>query len=104
MIHSLLPDPEGSDRKLEVVTLENKSSVEVCMDGWSLRDADNHAVDLTGSGTIPPGKTLEIVRDGSPLSLNNDGDTITLFGPGTAHVDGFGYDSSKEGVTIRTGH
>lgn len=103
VIESLLPDPVGSDRTFEEVTLKNKGSAAVSLSGWSLRDADNHFVDLSELGSIAAGASLKIVRNGSPLSLNNDGDTIRLLGPNNEQVDSFAYTGSSEGQVIQTG-
>jgi hypothetical protein len=59
---------------------------------------------LQSPGTIPAGKSVTIRRNGMPMSLNNDGDTITLIGPGNQPKDTFTYPSSQPGVLINTGH
>jgi len=79
IITRLLPDPVGSDTENEIVTLKNKGSVAISFQGWTLKDADDHTMSLGGI-SIEPGKELKIIRQGSPLSLNNNGDTIRLFG------------------------
>ena len=48
--------------------------------------------------------TLQACRNGSPLSLNNDGDTVTLLGPNNEVIDSFNYADSSEGQVIQTGH
>ena len=78
VIASLLPDPRGSDREKEVVTLRNDGAFAVPLAGWTLRDEDGHFVHLGIHGSLAPTETLDVVRSGSRLSLNNDGDEIRL--------------------------
>jgi hypothetical protein len=104
VVESLLPDPIESDFEFEEITLKNKSAAEVSLIGWTLRDKSNHMMDLSPLGSIPAGQSKKIVRNGSPLSLNNDGDTITLLGPSNQEVDSFAYTSSSPGQVIQTGH
>jgi endonuclease/exonuclease/phosphatase family metal-dependent hydrolase len=77
VISRLLPDPAGRDIDNERVTLKNKSPTAVSLQGWTLEDADGHTVRLDGV-SLSAGAELAIVRLGSPLSLNNNGDTIRL--------------------------
>ena len=44
------------------------------------------------------------LRNGSPLSLNNNGATVKLLGPGNEMVNEFTYTDSAEGQLILTGH
>lgn len=104
VIESLLPDPIESDFEFEEVTLRNKSTADVSLAGWSLRDRSNHVMVLGPQGSIPAGESKKIVRNGSPLSLNNDGDTITLLGPNNEEVDSFTYTGSSPGQMNQTGH
>ncbi len=104
VIESVLPDPIGNDRQLEETTLKNKSGNPVSLSGWSLRDGDNHVVDLSGQGEILPGMSLVIVRQGSSFSLENNGDSIRLVGANGEVVDSYIYSDSSEGQQIHTGH
>ena len=104
VIESVLPNPFGNDRQLEEITLKNKSSAVVHLNGWSLRDKDNHIMDLSGHGSIATSQSLKILRNGSPFSLNNNGDTVKLLGPNNEEFDIFTYAGSSEGQVIETGH
>lgn len=103
VIASLLPDPVGSDVQNEVVTLRNDSASPVSLAGWRLRDADGHFVELGIHGTIAPLATLDIVRNGSRLSLNNDGDTIRLLDADGVTVDEVSYEAVALGQVVQ-GH
>ena len=103
VIASLLPDPDGSDKQNEVVTLRNDSASTVSLSGWTLRDASNNFVNLTIQGSIAPMETLDIVRKGSRLSLNNNGDTIRLLDDNGATVDEVTYGPVAEDEVV-VGH
>jgi len=98
VIASLLPDPVGSDRQNEVVTLRNDSAAPISVDGWRLVDADGHFDTLLG--TIPPFSTMDVVRNGSPLSLNNDGDVIRLMDADGVVVDEVAYGAAAQGEVV----
>jgi hypothetical protein len=56
------------------------------------------------TGSVNAGESITIRRNGMPMSLNNNGDVITLVGPGNQSQDAFTYTSSQPGVVIQTGH
>ena len=105
VIASVLPDPtDGPDSLNEAVTLRNRSGSPVTMAGWILKDTNNLAWTLSSLGTIDAGQSKTIVRKGMPMSLNNGGDKIALFGPGNQPKDTFAYPASQPGIAIATGH
>jgi endonuclease/exonuclease/phosphatase family metal-dependent hydrolase len=77
VISRLLPDPAGRDVDNERVVLKNKGQAAVTLQGWTLEDADGHSVRLDGL-SVNANAELVILRLGSPLSLNNNGDTVRL--------------------------
>ena len=81
-IAALLPNPSGEDWGNEQVTLVNVTNKPVSLRGWSLWDKARHGYGL--SGTIPANGRLVITMRISTMSLNNDGDTITLLEGDTA--------------------
>jgi len=103
VIESLLPNPARIDAELETVTLRNAGSDAVSLVGWRLRDRNGGEWDLTTVGTLGPGQSTTVMRNGV-MSLNNAGDEITLLDAGNVTVDVFEYDCSSEGVVIPTGH
>lgn len=78
-IASCLPDPEGTDRGRETVTLRNRGRSDGVLDGWSLKDRVGHQDSL--SGTVPSGGATVIKLSGQGVKLNNTGDEIFLFNP-----------------------
>jgi len=102
VIQSLLPNPVGDEADDEELTLRNTGTATIMLDGWTLRDADNHEMPLTGQ--IAGGASRAFLRDGAAITLNNAGDTITLFSPGSQPQDSYTYSGSHEGLRINTGH
>lgn len=104
VIESLLPDPVGSDRELEEVTLRNDGSASVSMDGWLLQDESGRVWALVSLGTLAPGESATIRRQGMPMSLNNGGDEIRLLDASHEERDRFRYGATAESVVVQTGH
>ena len=105
VIESILPNPtNGPDRIFEEVTLRNNGALDINMDGWFLRDANNRVWALSELGTMAPGYSATIRRNAMPMSLNNNGDTIILIDPSSSERDSFTYFSSQANIRIQTGH
>ena len=104
VIERLLPNPVGSDTDLESITIANRTGSSILLSGWMLRDASGRVWALDGSGSIPANQALRIVRNGMPMSLNNEGDLIQLIGPDNTIIDEFQYVGSLEGIEIMTNH
>jgi hypothetical protein len=98
VIQSLLPNPVGDDNANEEVTIKSNALNPITLTGWKLRDQDGYEWAL--SGTLRAGATKVIKRSGMRMSLNNNGDTISLVDPHGAVVDVLTYTSSTEGIRI----
>jgi hypothetical protein len=61
IISAILPDPVGSDRINESVTLQNKSSVDIQLDNYRLIDDSGRLWLLTG--VLEPNETVEVLRN-----------------------------------------
>ncbi len=75
------PDPLGDDFTEEQITLKNEGVAPVNLSAWKLRDLAENSWPLDGLGTIGPGSTVTIKRNGAPMALNNGGDTVELVAP-----------------------
>ena len=104
VIESLLPNPDGTDRINEEVKIRNNFGSAVSMEGWILEDESGRVWTLVSLGSINPGQSVTIRRNGMPMSLDNDGDEISLFNASHQLVDQFSYSGSQRGVWIQTGH
>lgn len=99
-ISSLLPDPPGPDSGNEWVKLMNDGHTEVDRNGWTLRDAGNNAVGLSGS--IASGEVRQVDLAHGQMPLNQNGDKIALLNPAGNEVDSVEYTSGQvsSGVPI----
>jgi beta-lactamase superfamily II metal-dependent hydrolase len=104
VIESFLPNPDGSDRINEEVTLRNDSGSAASMEGWTLEDESGRIWALVSLGNIDSAQSETIRRNGMAMSLNNSGDKISLFNANHLLVDHFTYTGSQRGVWIQTGH
>ena len=101
-ISELFPNPIGGnfvEERNESATLENFGSETVDLDGWLLRDRNNSTWSLSGS--IPPGQTITFRRNGQAMSLNNNGDLVTLVDALGQEIDSVSYSSASENETLR---
>ncbi|SEF77060.1 Lamin Tail Domain [Nonomuraea solani] len=99
LIVAALPDPLGTDRGNESVTLLNVTSAAIDLTGWALVDAAGGREALSGS--VEGGTTLRVTLGGA-LQLGNRGDTIILADRQGASIDRVTYpaDRVKAGRTI----
>lgn len=88
IINELLPDPQTplSDSKDEFIELYNQGATLVKLNGWSLHDRTNHIFRI-GEVEIAPQGFVVLKSSLTKLSLNNDGDEITLVDPAGNEVD-----------------
>ncbi len=86
-ITELFPDPAKpqTDAQDEFVELYNAETQAVILNGWQLTDAGGHVTKLDGQ-QIPAGGYLALFAPQTKLSLNNDGDTVSLVAPSGAVV------------------
>lgn len=115
VINELLPNPEGTDLGQEYVELINTGTGRVDLDGWRLGDLSSDARHVFEGLSLAPGEAVVIFdrgdHEGVPggmnsstgtLSLNNGGDTITLYDASGAVADQVVYDGDvvDEGVSV----
>jgi hypothetical protein len=104
VLERLLPDPVGRDADREEVTVRNRGPGPVELTGWYLQDESGRRWPLAGLGTLAAGASATTVRNGFPLNLNNDGDTILLMNALGEAEDRFTYGPVTEGAVVVTGH
>jgi len=97
---SLLPNPPGNDTLHEEVTLKNLGTQAVSLAGWTLRDQSGRTWTLNSLGTLQPGQEKTIKRNGQPMALNNQGDTIGLVNAGGQVVQSVTYPAVQEGEVV----
>jgi hypothetical protein len=99
LIVAALPDPAGTDRGHELVTLLNTTATAIDLAGWELADAAGGRQQL--GGQLPGGGVVQVTAQGG-LQLGNQGDTIVLVDPGGGSIDQVTYkaDRVRSGRTI----
>ena len=99
LIVAALPDPVGTDRGHELITLLNTTAASVDLTGWGLVDAAGGRQQL--SGQLAGGGVVQVPAQGA-LQLGNQGDTLVLVDPRGASIDQVTYkaDRVRSGRTI----
>lgn len=92
VIVAALPDPVGTDRGKETVTLRNRGGEDASLDGWKLRDRVGQTETI--SGNVAGGSDIVIKLSGAKLMLNNTGDDILLINPAGSVVHRVSYSAA----------
>lgn len=98
-IKELIPNPVGSDVGKELIKLINQSEEKVNLDRWKLSDFGGKNFLFTNKFILPQ-QELELKNSETKISLNNDGDTITLYNATGDKVDVLSYNQAYEGEII----
>ncbi len=101
ILSELLPDPQSplSDTKDEYIELYNQGDSDASLEGWSLRDKTGHIYRF-GPLSIPANSYMVFKSAITKISLNNDGDEISLLDASDVVVDSSpNYGSAKPGLT-----
>lgn len=98
-IKELLPNPVGSDTEGEWITLINQGGESASLKGWKLGD-ESGKIFLLNNKEIPPQQELKLQFSETKISLNNNGDAITLYNSDGKQVDELSYAEASEGETI----
>jgi len=94
IIKEFLPNPLGADKDGEYIKIFNDGGNAVNLAGWKISDASNKAFNL--SGTIKPNEELKLLYSQTKISLNNSGETVSLFNEKGELVDKLGYTGAAE--------
>jgi hypothetical protein len=87
----------------EQVMLHDTGSSPLNIGDWFLRDGSGRVWSLVSVGTLDPGQSATIRRNGMPMSLNNDGDIIVLLDAANQEQDRLEYTASVPGQVIQHG-
>ena len=100
IIKEFLPNPIGNDKEGEYITLFNNGDVGVFLDGWRVQDAGGKLYQLTGE--LAPGKELVLFYTQTGISLNNNGEYLSLFNNADELVDILKYSGvAPEGMVVK---
>lgn len=110
-INEFLADPDGTDRGQEYIEFVNTGDEDINIDGWTVTDGQG-TVRHTFSGMLPAGEAVVLFDQGEHsavphaisstttyLSLNNDGDTITLYDDDGEVMDQVVYEDTDTGIS-----
>ena len=103
VIKSFLPNPVGRDADGERIILYNDGAAPVDLNGWKIRDAGGKEY-VFKNGALGAGEERAVDYRTTRITLNNDGETITLYDAAGNHIDVLSYvGAAREGqVILRT--
>jgi exonuclease III len=99
-IASLLPNPAGNENQNEQATIQNLGTEPVDLTSWKLRDLAGRSWSLDELGVLEPGEEKTITRNGQPMALNNNGDTVDLIDSAGRVLDTVSYSRVEEGEIV----
>jgi hypothetical protein len=92
------------DVEQSAATIRNGGTAPVNLTNWLLRDLAGSVWPLSGQGILGAGQETTIRRNGMPMSLDNDGDTVELLDPTGKLADALTYLQTQPGVEIEHRH
>lgn len=94
-INEFLPNPSGDETTDEFIELYNGSSSAVDLDGWQIKDASGTIFTISKE-TIGANDFLTFYRSETKITINNDGETLSLLHPNNNITDQVSYTGSAE--------
>lgn len=99
VINEILPSPVGADAEEEWIEIFNSNSFEVNLSGWKISDNAGS----TTTYTFPQGIKISsfgflvLTRPTTKITLNNDGDKVSLFWPNGKLLETISYSKAPRG-------
>jgi len=89
IINEILPSPEGPDSENEWIELYNQNDFEVNISNWKIQDEEGRTTTYTfpKDTKILAKKYLILTRPLTKITLNNDGEELTLIQPNDKTID-----------------
>jgi hypothetical protein len=100
-IVSLLPNSASPEGQTEQIVIHNGGTQAVTLAGWTVRDTTGATWNLGSLGSIAPGATLTVRRNGQSMSLNNTGDTVSLVNAEGLEIQVVTYGAAAEGELVQ---
>lgn len=94
IIKEFLPNPVGADKIGEYIKIFNDGDKAVNLAGWKISDASNKSFAL--GGTLQPNGELKLLSSQTKITLNNNGETISLFDAKGVLIDKLGYTGTAD--------
>lgn len=99
IIEDFLPNPAGNDADGEYITLFNDEAARRDLAGWKITDESGKSYPF--SGFLNPGERVKLSYTATKITLNNNGEKISLFDARGQVIDELSYvGSAAEGVII----
>lgn len=99
VINEILPSPTGPDESEEWIEIFNQNNFEVNLSDWGIADAIGKITTYAfpKRTTISPGGFLVLYRPTTKITLNNDGDGVSLIRPDGEIVETINYPKAPQG-------
>lgn len=99
VINEILPSPEGPDEKEEWIEIFNQNGFEVVLSGWQIKDLKGKIKTYTfqHKTTIPQKGFLVLPRLETKITLNNNGDGLSIIQPNGKIIDSVSYENAPQG-------
>jgi len=99
VINEILPSPEGPDAEEEWIEVFNQNNFEVDLAGWKIEDVSGKITTYTfpSETKISPQGFLVLPRTETKITLNNDGDGVSLTSPAGNIIDQVNYEKAPQG-------
>lgn len=99
VINEILPSPEGPDAEEEWIEIFNQNNFEVDLAGWKMEDVSGKITIYTfpSETKISPQGFLVLPRTETKITLNNDGDGVSLTSPPGNIIDQVNYEKAPQG-------
>lgn len=99
IINEFLPNPVGNDQEGEWIEIYNDSDIEVFLKGWRLEDGSGQKYYFKDE-VIQPKDFLVLPYKTTKITLNNNGETLSLYSPNNELAFQIGYSgNAKEGFS-----
>ncbi len=98
LITEVYPSPDTNLSEIEWLEVYNFGDSDIQLDGWILKDSTKSMV-ISDEIVIPMKSYLVFDSDFLNFTLNNSGETISLYDPNEDLVDSFEYSETKKGIS-----
>jgi hypothetical protein len=99
VINEILPSPNGPDEEEEWIEISNQNNFDVDLSGWKISDGLGKTVTFVfpKENKILANGFFVLDRPTTKITLNNDGDSLTLFQPNGNIADKISYEKAPRG-------
>ncbi len=93
----IVPSPEGPDDENEWIEIYSNNEFEIDLSGWVIKDSLGRTTEYILSARIPAFSYLILKRPETKITLNNDGDKLTLLNPDKEIIDSVEFGKAVQG-------